>query len=136
MKEKAGNFTIKDTYIVYSTPEKVFEALVDPGIIGSWGGGLAVVEGKAGGKFEYFDGWVSGEVLVFKPGKELSFTWKPSEWSKSTPASVVSCKFKEHKAGTEIVLTHSHLPTQEEADKHKEGWIDFVFDPLNDYFTR
>jgi uncharacterized protein YndB with AHSA1/START domain len=135
MKKAEKDFSLRTTYIVYASPDKVFEALTDSGIVAAWGGGIGLVEPKAGGKFEFFDGWIKGEVLIYKPGKELSYTWKPSEWEKKIPASVVNYKFRPHKAGTEVILTHTELPSQEEADKHKEGWIDYVFDPINDFFT-
>lgn len=135
MKEKDSGFSLEMNYVVYASPEKVFEALTDTGIIAAWGGGIAVVENKSGGKFELFDGWASGEVLVYKPGKELSYTWRVSEWDKKTPASVVTFLLKAHPAGTEIILKHKEFPSQEEATKHKDGWVDFVFDPLNEYFT-
>jgi uncharacterized protein YndB with AHSA1/START domain len=133
--KKDNDFTIRLNYIAYAPPEKVFEALTDSGIIAAWGGGMAIVEGKEGGHFEMFDGWVKGEVLVYKPGKELQYSWKPSEWDKKTAPSKVSYKLVPHAAGTEIILNHTEIPTEEEADKHRSGWIDFIFDPLNDYFT-
>jgi len=135
MQKESKDFSIRASYIVYASPDKVFEALTDSGIIASWSGGLAVVEPKAGGRVELFDGWITGEVLVYKPGKELSYTWKPSEWNKKIPASIVNYKLREHGAGTEIILTHTELPSQEEAEKHREGWVDYVFDPMNDFFT-
>jgi uncharacterized protein YndB with AHSA1/START domain len=130
-----AEFTFKTTYVVYAAPDAVFEALTDPGIIGAWGGGLSVIEETVGGHFEMFDGWVKGEITVFEEGKELGYTWKPEEWDKRTKASEVHMKFMPHPAGTDIVLTHTKFPSQEEADKHGNGWIDYVFDPLNDYFT-
>lgn len=130
------DFSIRTAYIVYAQPEKVFEALTDPGIIAAWGGGFSIVEHEEGGRFELFDGWAFGEVITFSPGKELSFTWKVKEWDRKTPASRVRYLFKAHPAGTEVVLSHTELPTQEEADKHAMGWVDYVFDPLNEYFTQ
>ena len=134
VKSKEG-FSIKTTFIIYAAPDKVFEALSDTGIIAAWSGEIGIVENKPGGKFELFDGWVKGEVLSYMPGKELSYTWKESEWSRNTPASIVKYTFKEHAAGTAIILEHTQLPSAEEADKHNSGWIDYVFEPLNDYFT-
>ncbi|HOS49066.1 MAG TPA: SRPBCC domain-containing protein [Bacteroidia bacterium] len=131
----AVSYSFKTTYIVYATPEQVFEALTDSGIIAAWGGGLAVVENKIDGHFELFDGWVKGKVTEYKPGQELGYTWKPEEWDKRTKPSVVSMKFKSHAAGTDVVLIHSDFPSQEEADKHGNGWIDYVLDPINDYFV-
>lgn len=130
-----ADFIFKTTYVVYATPEEVFEAMTDPGIIGAWGGGMSVIEEKVGGHFELFDGWVKGEITHFIPGKELGYTWKPEEWDKRTKASNVLLKFMSHPAGTDVVLVHTGFPSQEEADKHGNGWIDFVFDPMNDYFV-
>ncbi len=131
----AVSYTFKTTYIVYATPEQVFEALTDPGIIAAWGGGLSVVENQIDGHFELFDGWVKGKITEYKPGQDLGYTWKPEEWAKRIKPSVVSMKFKSHPAGTDVVLIHSDFPSQEEADKHGNGWIDYVFDPMNDYFV-
>ena len=128
-------FTLKLKYIAYASPEKVFKALTDSVIINKWSNSKGKVSPKTGGAFELFDGWVKGEVLVYKPGKQLSYSWKPSEWDKKTPASIVIYNFSTHKAGTEIILEHTGFPSMEESTKHKEGWMDFVFEPLNDYFT-
>lgn len=130
-----SDFLFRTTYVIYSDPVKVFEALTDPGIISSWGGGLSVVGNIVGETFEMFDGWVHGEIREFSPGKVLAYSWKPEEWDKKTKPSEVKLTFHKHPAGTEIVLHHSGFPDQHEADKHGNGWIDYVFEPLNDYFT-
>ena len=128
-------FSIKQKYIVYASPGKVFEALTKADVISKWSGGKAKIADKTEGDIEMFDGWIKGKLLDYKPGKKLSYTWKPTEWDKKTAASVVTYKLSEHPAGTEIELEHTGLPTEEEADKHKDGWVDYVFEPLNDYFT-
>jgi uncharacterized protein YndB with AHSA1/START domain len=131
----ADSFTFKTTYVVYATPKEVFEALTDSGIIAAWGGGISVVENNVGGHFEWFDGDVEGEVTAFVPEQELGFSWKPVEWSKSTKPSQVNIKLKTHSAGTDVVLVHTDFPSQDIADRSGNGWIDFVLDPLNDYFV-
>jgi uncharacterized protein YndB with AHSA1/START domain len=131
----ADSFTLKTTYIVYATPKEVFEALTDSGIIAAWGGGISVVENHVGGHFEWFDGDVEGQVTAYIPGQELGFSWKPVEWSKNTKPSQVTIKLKEHSAGTDLVLIHTDFPSQDIADRSGNGWIDFVLDPLNDYFV-
>ena len=83
-------FSLKLDYLVYANPDQVFEALTNPGIISTWGGGFSVVEEKVGGVFELFDGWVKGEVTIYEPGKELGYTWRPEVWSKNTIPSKVN----------------------------------------------
>ncbi|MFM9057204.1 MAG: SRPBCC domain-containing protein [Bacteroidota bacterium] len=129
-----AEFGFKTTYVVYAAPDSVFDALTDPGLITQWGGGFSVVEDHVGGHFEYFDGWIRGEVTHYVPGKELGFTWTPDEWDKRTKPSRVLLRLMPHAAGTDIVIEHSDFPSQEEADKHSSGWIDQILDPLNDFF--
>ena len=122
--------------MLYATPEKVFDALTKEAILEEWCDGGGKVASKAGGEIEMFGGWVKGEVVEFSAKtKKLSYTWKPKEWDKKTPASLVAYTFNTHKAGTDLHVVHTGFPTQEEADNHLRGWTDFVFEPLNDYFT-
>jgi uncharacterized protein YndB with AHSA1/START domain len=133
----AKGFSTTVTYVIYATPDKVFDALTQEGLIGEWCEGGGTVEPVADGKVRLFGEWVTGNVLKFNKKKgQLSYTWKPSEWEKKTPPSVVDFTFNQHPAGTEVVVEHTHFPTQSEAEKHAAGWIDYVFEPLNDYFTR
>ena len=129
-------FTIKLNYIIYASPSKVFDALTKEGIIGQWCDGGGKLEPKVGGAVAMFGDWVKGEVLKFDSRKkELSYSWKPAEWSKKTEPSVVEYSLKPHVAGTEVTLIHSNFPSKEESDKHLSGWTDYVFEPLNDFFT-
>lgn len=128
-------FTHKSHFVLYASPDKVFEALTDPGIIASWGGGMSVVGTEAGMPFEWFDGLISGEMLSVQPSKELSFTWRSAEWDKKAPSSQVTLHFHPHPAGTDLVLVHSEFYSEELMNQTALGWIDRVFEPLNDYFT-
>jgi uncharacterized protein YndB with AHSA1/START domain len=135
VKEKKYTLTLK--YVVYATPSKVFDAVTKESIISEWSDDKSKLEPVVNGKMEMFDGWVKGEVLRFnKIKRELSYTWKPSEWSKKIESSIVDFKFEKHPAGTEVTINHFNFPGQSEADKHTGGWVDHFFEPLNDYFTR
>ncbi|MBK8415181.1 MAG: SRPBCC domain-containing protein [Bacteroidetes bacterium] len=130
-------FALSMKYIIYASPEKLFETLTKESLISEWCDGGGKMEPKVDGNFELFDGWVKGKVVVFDPKKKvLSYTWKPGEWDKKTANSVVTWQIKPNSAGSEIQLDHTGFPSQEEADKHYDGWIDYVFEPLNDYFIR
>lgn len=131
----AKKFSLKTKYIIYASPEKVFDALTNSSVISKWSEGKGKVTPKIDGDFELFDGWVKGKVLEFKPAKKLSYSWKPSDWDIEAAPSVVKYIFNEHQAGTELILEHTGFPSQAEADKHNSGWIDYVLEPLNDYFT-
>lgn len=134
VKDKEYALTLQ--YIVYASPEDVFDAITKEALISEWCEGGGKFEPFVNGKMELFDGWVKGEVLGFNRLKrELAYSWKPAEWKKNKASSVVDFKFKSHPAGTEVFVSHKNFPNQSEVDKHKNGWVDHFFDPLNDYFT-
>jgi uncharacterized protein YndB with AHSA1/START domain len=129
-----ADFRFTKQYVVYASPETVFEALTDPGIIAAWGGGMSVVGSEPGGHFEWFDGWVKGEITGFENAKELAFTWKPSEWDKRTKASKVVIRFVAHPAGTQLTIEHTDFSNPDVAEKSDDFWVDHILDPINDYF--
>ncbi len=128
---KAKSFIISVSFPFSS--ESVFAALTDTRQITAWSGQYGKIQPIIGGKIELFDGWVKGVVLAYEPGKLLSFTWKPSEWAKKSQASIVTFHFKPTKTGTKLMLRHSNFPNDSELQSHKDGWAEFVFDPLKMY---
>ncbi len=122
-------------YIVYGTPMDVFKALTDEEEIKKWSKAQGKFSQESGGVFEWFDGWVKGEVLEVKPPSLLIFTWKPAEWDKKTPFSQVKIEITRHQAGSLVFVNHTGFPSDAELEKHESGWMDYVFEPLNEYFT-
>jgi uncharacterized protein YndB with AHSA1/START domain len=113
-------------------PKRVMELMTDPVLIRKWSGGAAILENKVGGRFEMFDGWVTGEVLKTS-ANELAYTWKTSDWPEDSKPTEVHYLLKEDEAGTKVVLRHTGFPNEEEMKSHKSGWTDFFFDPMEDF---
>ena len=128
-----GDFSFEIRYVIYALPDAVFKALTDPGQIKTWSGGEAELELRIGGPLMLFDGWVKGSVIAFEPGRMLRHTWTPSEWNEKTPSSVVEYRIEPHQAGSLVTIVHSGFPDKTESDNHKEGWLDYVLEPLNDF---
>jgi len=131
---KNNKYTLEVKYIIYAEPEKVFDAVTQEAKLGEWCEGGGKVEPFEGGEVELFDGWVKGEVLHFnKLKRELSYTWKPSEWGMKKDPSIVEFSFDKNPAGTLVKVKHFNFPDQAESDKHRTGWVDYFFEPLNDH---
>ena len=125
-------FDLALEFTLSGKPIRVMELLTDPVLIRKWSGGEAILENKVGGKFEMFDGWVSGTVT--KTGKnELAYTWKTSEWPEEAKPSEVHYLLKDDEAGTKVILHHTGFPNEDEMKSHKSGWTDFFFDPMEDF---
>lgn len=119
-------------FILSAKPEYVMELLTDSGLIRKWCGSDGIVEKKAGGKFEMFDGWVSGKVLKFG-ANELAYTWKTTDWPETTTPSEVHYLLEPVEAGTKVTLHHTGLPDEKEMEEHKSGWSDYFFVPMEDF---
>jgi uncharacterized protein YndB with AHSA1/START domain len=128
--------TIKDIELTFHldvSPEEAFLLLTNPEHMADWGAGEGIVEPRKNGAFAMFDGWVSGKVLVFEPGKTLAYTWRPNTWTEGMKDSVVNYTFEKAGQGTDIRLTHTGFPSNSERDSHETGWTDHVFGPITEY---
>lgn len=123
-------FTI--IWIAYGKPQQVYEALTQATAIEKWSGQNASFDTNKN-TFQWFNGWVSGTIEKLLPNTEIRLTWKPNIWNKKTAHSNVVLLLEPDIAGTKITITHSNLPNETESNNHKNGWVDMVLDPLNDY---
>lgn len=79
---------------------------------------------------------LGGRFELIQPPAKLSFTWV---WEEPDPhANIptrVSVELHDKGNATEVVLTHSQIPTEEIADRHAAGW-EATFDQLEAIMTR
>jgi len=130
---KTNSFSLSIT--VACSAQDLFSALTQTRAIAAWSGQSGKFQPTIGGSMELFDGWVTGVVLAYEPGKRLSFTWKPSDWKKEDRASLVTCRLLSTRSGSKLLLRHSGFPSTNELRSHKDGWKEFVFNPLKAYLT-
>ncbi|MGB2868417.1 MAG: SRPBCC domain-containing protein, partial [Bacteroidota bacterium] len=127
--------SIKMSVAIHASPTELFVALVETKKVIKWSGQKGKVEPNVGGKFEFFDGWVKGNVLAYEVGKTLAYTWLPVDWPEGIKPSIVRYKFTATKKGTRVTMTHSGFPSRKEMLGHKAGWTEHFFDPLRSYFN-
>jgi uncharacterized protein YndB with AHSA1/START domain len=115
--------------------ERVFRAWTDPLEFGRWFAPseeystiVPVLELHVGGKYTvemHHQGGnihrVSGTYREIKPPEKIAFTWL-WEHDPGTDESLVTIEFRDLGPSTEILLTHEHLPSVEQRDKHEHGW--------------
>lgn len=119
-------------FYLSTTPAKVMRLLTDAKLIRKWSGGEAVLENKVGGRFEMFDGWVSGTVLKTSEN-ELAYTWRTTDWPEDVKETEVHYLLKGSEGGTRVIVHHTGFANEDEMKSHKSGWTDYFFDPMEDY---
>jgi uncharacterized protein YndB with AHSA1/START domain len=89
---------------------------------------LAEVDLRVGGRYRIHmrgpDGTefhASGIYREIEPPRRLVYTWT-AETTPDVRDSVVTVEFHARGGGTEVVLRHEGLPTEESRERHGEGW--------------
>ena len=98
-------------------------------------GNPAKVQGKVGGKFTAWDGYIFGLTLELEPEQRILQTWRTSEFPEGAPDSRLEILFEEVAKGTKITLIHSDMP-EDQVDSYRQGWEDFYFKPMKAYFSK
>lgn len=117
---------IKQTYLIDSSIDKVWQALVDPKIIDDWGGGAAKMEAKEGFEFSLWDGEVHGKNIKVIPNKKLVQDWMEGEWDNY---SKVTFNLSKQGDKTKVELIQENIPDNE-FEEIEDGWKRYYLGPL------
>jgi uncharacterized protein YndB with AHSA1/START domain len=113
-------------------PERVFRAWTSAEELRVWFGPGAYsaphveLDLRVGGRYrigmqppegEIF--YLAGEYVEIDPPRKLVFTW---QWEGDPAVTLVTLEFLDQEGMTELIVTHERFPTQEQCERHKEGW--------------
>jgi len=93
------------------------------------------VNGKIGGEFSAWDGYIFGSTLEMTPNQRLVQAWRTSEFPDEAPDSHLEVLLEETAGRTKVTLVHSDMP-EDQVDSYKQGWEDFYFKPMREYFGK
>jgi activator of HSP90 ATPase len=132
---KPKTITIKQKVLVPATPEEVYEAFIDSKKHSQFTGSKATGKPNVGGKFTAWDGYISGKNLELEKGMRIVQEWATTEWPKDYPPSRIELVLKKADGDTEITFIQTGVPANQ-AKEIEQGWIDFYWKPLKDYFKK
>jgi activator of HSP90 ATPase len=121
--------------VIPAQPADIYKAWLSTKGHTAMTGSPAKVNGKIGGKFTAWDGYIFGTTLELIPDQFIVQAWRTSEFPNEVPDSLVEISLKEAKGGTKVTLTHSQIPAGQAAS-YRQGWEDFYFKPMLAYFGR
>lgn len=132
--ENANSVSLHIRRLIPGTPETVFQAWTNPEALKKWWGPANVrclsaeVDLRVGGHYrienKLTDGtvlWIVGEFEVVERPRLLIYTWTVE--TKSSSEERVTVNFEEHVQGTELILVHELIQTDELRDLHHKGWF-------------
>ena len=127
--------TIKQKVTIPASPKEVYEAYVDPKKQEEFTDSKATGKPKVGGKYTSWDGYIFGKFLVLEEGRRVVQEWTTTDWEDGYDASKLELIFCQVPKGTEIVMVHSNVP-KAQADEIEQGWTEFYWNPLKEYFSK
>jgi activator of HSP90 ATPase len=127
--------SLKVSAVIPARPEAIFEAWLSSKGHAAMTGSPAKATAKAGGSFTAWDGYISGKNLeLSSPGRILQ-SWRSTEFPPDASDSHLEVLLEEAKGGTKVTLVHTEIP-QGQKENYRQGWIDYYFTPMKEYFSR
>ena len=126
--------TITQSVVIGSTPDKVYDALMDSKSHAAFTGSPARMSSVVGGKFTAWEGYILGKNLQLVRGKKIVQEWSTTEWPKGYPPSRLEITLTKSKDGTILKMVHSKVPA-EQRDDYAEGWRSYYWAPLKTYLS-
>jgi len=74
--------TIKQSVKFKSSPDVIYDVLMDSKKHSNFSGAKAVISNKVGGKISAYDGWIRGVNVKLKKNSEIVQKWRGADWPK------------------------------------------------------
>lgn len=126
-----NGFTLSEVF--NAKPSEIYNAWLTSEGHSAMTGSKANVDGRVGGKFSAWDGYISGSTLELTPDQRIVQAWRTSEFPEGTPDSHIEILLEVVQGGTEVTLIHSDMP-EDQVDSYRQGWEDFYFKPMREHF--
>jgi activator of HSP90 ATPase len=118
-----------------TSAEEIFDAWLSSEGHSLMTGSPAEVNGRIGGTFSAWDGYIWGTTLEMDRPSRILQAWRTSEFPEESPDSQVEILLEKVNDGTKLTLRHSKIP-EGQVDGYKQGWMDFYFKPMREYFGK
>jgi activator of HSP90 ATPase len=117
------------------TAKRLYDSWLNSSAHTNFTGEKAEIDGRVGGKFKAWDGYISGSNLILQPYGRIVQNWRTKEFPDSAPDSRLEILFEKHNSGTKITLIHTQLPNGDER-KYEKGWKEHYFKPMKKFFKK
>lgn len=115
--------------------EVLFRAWLDSAEHSSFTGSEAVIDPSVGGSFTAWQEYISGTTLEMDNPNRILQSWRTTEFDDSDADSKLEILFESNTKGTRLTINHSDIPDGQ-GDMYREGWEEYYFKPMLDYFSQ
>jgi activator of HSP90 ATPase len=128
--------SIKQTVTFDSTPEKVYQLIMDQKKHSTFSGTKVFMSTKPKGKFNVFDGYIHGYNIELIEGKKIVQAWhfKEDGWPEDH-YSICTFTFEKQGDKTKLTFVQTDVP-EHKVDELKEGWKDYYWKAMKEYLKK
>lgn len=127
--------TITQTVFLPAKPAQIYKAFLQAKTHAAFTGAGATCDARVGGEFTAYDGYIWGKILELDEGRKIVQEWQTTEWPAEAPPSIAEFTLREKEGGTELKMVQCEVPV-EQVESYRQGWIDYYWEPLKEYFSR
>ena len=133
MTDQVADYTITLNRVFAAPRDAVWRAWTEQAQVAAWMGppgitsDVDVWDFRVGGRYHLImredeDHPLGGQFLEIVEGERLAMTWTWEHGVLDGVEMLVELDFRDAEGGTELVLTHTKLPTDIAQEKHAGGW--------------
>jgi activator of HSP90 ATPase len=138
MGDMKNEFTISETFP--ASAKEIYKAWLTTKGHTTMTGSPAKVDAVVNGSFTAWDGYIWGVFLELEENKRIVQAWRTGEFPEEADDSHVEILLEEIPSTdnprltvTRLTLTHTNIPAGQ-AQNYMQGWEDFYFKPMREYF--
>jgi activator of HSP90 ATPase len=123
-------------FSIFPVPlKKIYEAWMDSDEHTAFTNSEAKIESRVGGEFSAWDGYITGKTITLEPFTRIVQNWRTTDFNADDPDSLLEIIFEPMDSGCKVTINHSGLPDGSK-DEYIQGWEDYYFAPMREYFTK
>lgn len=126
--------SIKYTVRLNTSPQDVYESLIDADRQTAFTGAPTTIENKEGGKFSCYGGALQGTNTHLVEYEKIQQKWRAANWEEGLFSDVT---YTLEKDGEETIINFLQTEVPDEAyDQINEGWQNMYWVKMKDYFDK
>ena len=120
--------------VLPATPESIYAAWLSSAGHSAMTGAQAHVDGRVGGAYDAWDGYITGTTLALEPDHRIVQSWRTLEFGPDHADSHVDVQLDAEGGGTRLTLRHSNVPSDQRGYE-EGGWLESYFEPMRVFFS-
>jgi activator of HSP90 ATPase len=116
------------------SPEQIYTAWLSSQAHSQFTGAAAQIDPREGGAFSAWDDYIQGRTLALEPYRRIFQSWRTTEFPQGAPDSFLEVLFQAEGSATRLTLRHTDIPDGQ-AEQYRQGWEDYYFKPMQEYFA-